>query len=137
MAFAPSKNMQFMINIDAELTNIANFLSNVKISRSVDSIDVTTFGNDARSFIGGLKNGTVTLDGSYFIGANGPSGILRPLLGTAVSFEYDPEGIATGTPMISGSGILTSYEETSAVGDLIKWSAELQMNTAPVESTNV
>ena len=45
------------------------------------------------------------------------------------------EGTGTGKPTETFDGLLTKYAESSPVADYVQWSAEFELNEAPVETT--
>lgn len=124
MAFKHGKTTVVKLNA----TDLSAYTNNAAFKRSADSHDTTTFGKTAHTYEGGLKDGTVTLTGFYDDGASGPKAIVEPLLGTKVTFLYQPEGAGTGNPQDSVSVLVTAYEETAPVADMITWSATLQMS---------
>lgn len=126
MAFKHGKTAVVKLNA----TDLSAYTNNVAYKRSADSHDTTTFGKTAHTYAGGLKDGTVTLTGIYDDGASGPRAIVEPLLGTVVTFLHQPEGAGTGNPQDSVSVLVTAYEETVPVADMITWSATLQMSDA-------
>jgi len=124
MGFVHGKNTY--VSIDAD--NLSTFTTNVQFNRSGDSHDVTTFGKGSKVYQSGLKDGTSTLQGIYDNTAStGPGAVLRPLVaGAAVPFVYRPEGTGSGKPQSTVDVIVTAYEETAPVADMVTWSATLQ-----------
>ncbi|WP_051362938.1 hypothetical protein [Amycolatopsis thermoflava] len=118
------KNLVVMINT----TDISEFCNSVAPKRSADSHDTTTFGKKSKTYQGGLLDGTVSIEGFYESGTTGPKTILEGALGTTVDFVYRPEGTGSGKPEQSGDAVVTSYEETAPVADMITFKAELQLS---------
>jgi len=132
MAFIHGSDATITIDGDA-LTGYAN---SITFSREADSHDVTVFGATAKAYQAGLTDGTCTIEGTYDDGASGPEAILRPLLGAAaVALVYRPEGAGTGKPESTVNVIVTSYEESVPVADMITWSVELQCTGAITDAT--
>ncbi len=133
MAFVHGKST--IVTIDGD--DLSAYTNNTQFNRSGDSHDTTTYGKTAHTFQSGLKGGTATISGIYdSSAAAGPGGVLRPLVaGAAVTFIYKPEGTGTGKPQASVSVIVTAYEETSPVADMITWSATLQFSDAITDTT--
>lgn len=123
MAFIHGKG----VSVTLSATDISAYSDNVAFNQSADSHDTTTFGKNSHTFMGGLKNGTATITGTYDSGASAPPKIIRPLLGTTVTLIYKPEGTGTGKPTHTVSVVVTAYEETAPVADTIKWSCTLQL----------
>ena len=88
---------------------------------------MTTFGADGHTYQGGLTDGTITLTGTYDDGTSTPKTTLEAALGTVVAFIYE-EQVASGKKKTTGDVLVTAYEETAPVADMIKWSATLQLS---------
>lgn len=123
------------VSIDGD--NISIYGSSVKFSRMADTHDVTTFGKTSKVYFAGLKDGTATVEGIYDNTAvTGPGALLRPLVGgAAVPFVYRPEGAGTGKPNALVQALVTKYDETAPVADMVTWSAELQFSDSITDST--
>jgi hypothetical protein len=115
--------------------DISAYSDNVAFNRKADSHDVTTFGKSSHVYQGGLLDGTATITGIYDSTATGPKAKIESLLGTNVVLTYEPEGVGTGKPLETGSVLITAYEETAPVADMIKFSITLQMSDTMVKST--
>lgn len=128
MAFVHGKGAY--VSLDA--TDLSAFCNSIEFSGEADSHDVTTFGKTHKVYAGGLKDGTCTLEGIYDDGATGPRATIQTLLGTVVEFIYRPEGTGVGKPESTVDVLVTSYEESAPVADMISWTCELQMSDAMV-----
>jgi hypothetical protein len=111
-------------------TNISAYCNSIESSRKVDSIDTTCFGQDGHTYQGGLYDGTISIGGLYDDTAGGPKAIMEPLMATGelVAAVYRPEGTGSGLPEQTCNVLVTTYVETSALNDMIKWSSELQIS---------
>lgn len=105
------------------------------IERSADSHDTTTYGATHHRHEGGLKDGTFKCSGFYETGADGPHQTLAGIVGTVVEIIRKVEGTGTGKPTETFDGLLTKYSESAPVADYVQWSAEFELNEAPVETT--
>jgi hypothetical protein len=127
MAFVHGKSV--FVSVDGD--ELSAYSNSVELKREGDSHDVTCFGQTAHKYKKGLTDGTFTLKGTYDDGAAGPAAILMPLVdGDEVEVVYRPEGTGTGKPHYTFDALVTSYEESSPVADMITWSAELQVSDA-------
>ena len=65
-------------------------------------------------------------------------GVLGGIMGQSatVSFEYSPEGTASGKIKYTGEAIATSYNQASPVGDVVTFSADLQVSGAVTRGTH-
>jgi hypothetical protein len=114
--------------VDIDDNDLSIYSNNVTFTRTADSHETTTFGSDSKTYVSGLKDGTATVEGIYdSTTATGPSAVFRPLIGgVAVPFTFQPEGAGGTKPQALVDVIVTQYEESAPVGDMITWSAELQ-----------
>lgn len=123
MAFINGKNAKFTINS----VDLSTFMTAVKPDRTSDAVDVTTLGASSKSYLPGIKDAKISIEGIYDDGEAGPGATLRPMVGGAAqTFEYDPEGDTTGKPMVTGNVLVTGYHESVPVAGMITWSADLQ-----------
>lgn len=114
------------VSIDDQ--DLSAYSTNVQFNESADSHETTTFGLNSKRYASGLRDGTATLEGLYDNTADtGPAAVLRPLLGGApVPFIYQPEGLGTGRPTATVDVIVTAFEQTAPVADMVTFSATLQ-----------
>ncbi|KOX13341.1 hypothetical protein ADK67_44225 [Saccharothrix sp. NRRL B-16348] len=126
-----------VITIDGD--DISTYCNNVAFNRNADSHDVTTFGKNSKVYASGLKDGEATVEGIYDSTAlTGPGVVFRPLVGGAeVPFTYKPEGTGTGKPLATVDVIVTAYEETAPVADMITFSATLQFSDDIADTVQV
>lgn len=126
MAFIHGKSAYFKVGS----TDLSTFCDSVEFKRSADAHEVTAFGATGKAYAAGLTDGKVTAKGTYDDGAAGPKAILEPLLATTSSVTYRPEGTGSGKPNSACAVVVTSYDESTPVGDMIKWTAEFQISGA-------
>lgn len=138
MAFVAAKVSAFKLdNAAGSLTDISAYIDSIGgISNTTDMLDTTTFSATSKTFIGGLRNGdTITISGKWDSVLNTQmSGLLG--LATSSTFEYSPAGLGVGTVKISGESFVSNYEVSSAVADLVTFSASLQITGAVTFGTN-
>jgi len=135
MAFVHGKNTVFKIdNSGGTLTDISAYCNNVDFPREVDAPEVTTFGDDDREYIVGLRTATISVSGLWDATLDG---VLGPDLdaGIILDFEYGPAGSGGGSVKYSGSCILTSYGHTSPVDGAAAFSADFQVTGAVTRGT--
>jgi hypothetical protein len=101
----------------------------VEFTRSADSHDVTTFGNDSHRKQGGLLDGTATISGIYDNTAStGPQAVLGPIIGTVVELIYRPEGTGSSLPERTVDVLVVNYQESSPVADMVTWTCEVEFD---------
>jgi len=113
--------------------NLTDVSTSVGLPVEVETAEVTTFNDDDKVYVTGLRDRTISLEGKWDATVDGYlSGLLG---GTARAWKVFPAGSASGRPYYSGSAILTSYEVTSEIGDAIGFSAEFQNSGAVTRGT--
>lgn len=122
------------VSIDA--VDLSAWIDNSNWPQSADSHETTTYGKSWKTFASGLKTMTATIGGLYDAAAGGPEDTLRALVGgAAVAFIYGPEGNTTGKVSISGNCIVTRFEPSNPVGDMVRWTADLQITDVTTVGT--
>ncbi len=115
----------------ANAKDCSAFTNKINFKQSGDSHDTTTFGQTGHTYAGGLTDGSVTVSGLYDNTAvTGPRATFQASLALVVPFKYRPEGVGTGKPETTFNVIITAYEESVAVADMVTWSAECAISGA-------
>lgn len=124
MTFIHGKGL--FVSLDG--SDLSTFANNVEYHGEADTHETTTFGKNSKTYQGGLKDGTASIDGIYDDGTAGPRAVIKPLLGTTVELIYRPEGTGSGKPQDTVDVVVQKYEETAPVGDMIAWTCEVQFS---------
>jgi len=137
MALTPvhGSNAFFSISdASGSTVTMSSGLNDAGLARTVDTAEVTTFGDNDKEYLAGLRDATVSVSGNF---TSTQSETWVGLLGHSTSpvFVYGPEGSASGARKYTGSCIVTAYDETSPIGDKIGSSISLQM-TGAITSTS-
>jgi len=137
MAFKHGKNASFKVdNSGGTLTDISSYLNEVSLPRSIETGETTSFqtAGGAKTYVVGLNDSTVSIKGTWDATLDAH---LAGILGqdASVSFEYGPEGTATGAVKYTGEGLMTSYETSSPVADVVTFSAEFQVTGTVTRGT--
>jgi hypothetical protein len=133
--FRHGKSTVFKVdNAAGTLTNISDTLTDVSFPQTVDTAETSTFGSSAKSYVVGLTDSTLSVAGNFDATVDTH---LAGVLGQAasLSFEYGPEGSTNGFVKYTGECILTSYEKSGAIGDVVSYSAEFQVTGAITRGT--
>ena len=136
MAFTHGKDSVFKLdNASGSLTDISSYVNSIDFPETADVAETTVLGDDNKTYIVGLKDATLSLAGLW---DSTIDGILGAVIGQAatLSFEYSPEGTASGKVKYSGECILTSYAQSSPVGDVVGYSADFQVSAAVTRGTH-
>ena len=112
-------------------TDVSAYVDNIDFTHDVNVVETTTMGKSYVTRAAALKNSSFSVGGVYdTTETTGLQAVLGPMLGTAVAFEYGPEGNATGKVKYSGTGVVASFNISQPVGDMVRWSAEIQGSDA-------
>ena len=133
--FRHGKSTVFKVDNNAgSLTDISNTLTDVSFPQSVDTAETSAFGSSAKSYVVGLTDATLSVSGNFDATVDAH---LAAIVGKAdsVSFEYGPEGSTAGFVKYTGEALLTSYEKSGAIGDVVTYSAEFQVTGAITRGT--
>ena len=128
--FRHGKSTVFKVDNNAgSLTDISNTLTDVSFPQSVDTAETSAFGSSAKSYVVGLSDATLSVSGNFDATVDAH---LAAIVGKAdsVSFEYGPEGSTAGFVKYTGEALMTSYEKSGAIGDVVTYSAEFQLTGA-------
>ena len=111
------------------LRDISDACNSITFPREAEVLETTSFGSSDRTYIVGFKNGTISVEGSFDATYDG---YLAGILGqdATVSFEYGPEGSTSTRTKYTGECLLTSYETSAGVGDVVSFSASFQISGA-------
>ena len=120
MAFKHGKDTKVYVNS----SNYSTYFNSADATRTADTAESTTFGNSAKTFIAGEKDGTVSLTGFFDATADG---VLQPLLGGAdFDLVMGIDGLDTGDYATFSKGNITNYAVSSPVGDIVATSLDVQ-----------
>ena len=124
-----------MDNASGSLTDISSFVNNVDFPETADVAETSVLGASNKTYIVGLKDATISLSGLFDATVDA---ILGAVVGqtATLSYEYSPEGTASGKVKYTGEAILTNYALSSPVGDVVAYSADLQCSGAVTRGTH-
>jgi len=140
MPFRHGKSAVFKLDNSAgTLVDLSGYLNEVGFPVSVETGETTVFGKTAKTYIVGLTDATLSLSGNWdsTLDAHFAAVIAAQAAGTVatVSFEYGPEGSTASRIKYTGEGIVTSFEVSSPVGDVVTFSAEVQVSDSITRTT--
>jgi Phage tail tube protein len=116
------------------LRDISDSLNSISFPREAEVLETTSFGSNDRTYIVGFKSQTISIEGSFDATYDG---YIAGVLGqdATISFEYGPEGSTATRVKYTGECILTSYESSAGVGDVVNVSASYQITGAVTRGT--
>ena len=124
MAFRAGKNGFISINA----VDLSAFCTNVDgLPGSTDTLETTTYGKNAKTFIPGLRDSSITCTFVWDSGASTPDAILSALLTTpaVVTLIHKPSTVAT-VVTYTVSVILKEWKVSVPVGGLVTGVASFQ-----------
>lgn len=113
-------------------------LASVTLDITVEEQDTTSFGATARTRIGGLQDGSVSLDFHQDFGASSVDATLFPLLGTNATVVIAPTSgtVSATNPSYTAVCLVTQYQPfASSVGDLASLSVSWPVTGAVTRGT--
>lgn len=145
------KDTYFAIGAAADdtLQDISDHLNSVERSLNRDTAESTGFSPTGgfKTYVAGLKDGTVSVEGQYDGAAGAVDEVLEAIMNEDEprSWEFGPEGSATGAPRKSGGpngggaagegALLNTYDISSPIGDVVSFSAEFQITGQQVSGS--
>ncbi len=136
MAFVHGKDSVFKLdNSGGSLTDISAYVNNVDFPETADVAESSVLGSSSKQYLVGLKDSTLGLTGFFDATADAIFGAVLGQSAT-LSFEYSPEGTGSGKVKYTGECILTNYALSSPVGDVVAYSADLQVSGAVTRGTH-
>lgn len=107
--------------------NLSAYFNSADTAQSVETAETTAFGSSAKSYIVGLRDGTISLAGMFDGAAGAVDSVLGPALaGSALPVSLGVAGVAHGNRATMMQAHETGYSVTAAVADVVQVSADLQ-----------
>ena len=119
-------------------TDFSESLAAATLDITVEEQDTTAFGATARTRIGGLKDGSLSLDFHQDFGAGAVDATLFPLLGSNATVVIVPTSgtISATNPSYTFEALVTQYQPfASSDGDLATLSVSWPVNGSVTRGT--
>ena len=115
--------------------NLSSGITESNFGRTIETADVTTYGDTDRSYLAGLRSGAISASGLY---ASTYEDVIGPLLGisTGIGLLYFPHGNVTGRPKLTCGVIFTDASIGAPVGDKVSMNFSMA-RTGSILSTKV
>lgn len=111
--------------------NMSPYLRNVQAPFTVDTAETSTFGNLYKTYVPGLEDGSISVDGIYDGAANAVDQVFEAAMsGTGEDiFTLCIQGDNTrGQPGFGFSATTTNYQVTAGIGDVSQVTLQAQNN---------
>lgn len=120
-------------------TNVSANLVQAELALESEELDTTAFGATWRTRIGGLKNGSLTLQFNQDFGVGSIDSLLgTAALGSLIAFNITPtsSAVSATNPKYSGSALVVQYNPiSSSVGDLASFSVTWPISGSVTRAT--
>ena len=133
--FVHGKSVDFRLdNSGGSLTDISNVCDSVSFPKSIETADTTAFGSSNKSYIVGLQDSNISVSGKWDATVDAH---LAAVVGQSatLSFQYGPAGTTVSNIKYTGECLVTSYDLSSGVGDVVTFSLALQVTGAVTRGT--
>lgn len=120
------------------LRDVGQYCDSIEEEFSVGMADSTTIGAEAKTFLSGLSESTISLAGKWDDAATtGADLVLSGNVGNEVSvgFEFGPAGNTTGKTKYSGECFVSKYHVSAPLEGVVKFSATLQVTGVVTRGT--
>jgi hypothetical protein len=114
----------FMLNnasVTINSVDLSTYVTSVTLSQSADNLEDTAMGDTSRSYIGGLKSGTVDIEFNADFAASKTEATIFPLVGTSTAVVVKPvaASVSATNPSYTFNAIVTSWDTLNgSVGEL-------------------
>jgi hypothetical protein len=110
--------------------DLSSYFNEASASQSIETGETTTYGTNSKTYVTGLADGTISLNGLFDGSANGVDAVLSAKIGDSAGaiITVAPEGLAFGSRLKSAQTLSTSYEISSPVADVVSVTAEAQVS---------
>lgn len=108
-------------NIKVNTVDFSSSLASVELNLEAEDVDTTAFGSSFRSRVGGLRDGSISLNFHQDFAASSVDQTLNPLIGTIATVVIIPNGTAVSAtnPSYTVTCLVNQYQPfASSVGDL-------------------
>jgi predicted secreted protein len=137
--FRHGKSARFELdNAAGTLVELSDVIEDISFSQSLETAETTTMGNSAKTYITGLSDATISVSGKFDATIDAQINAVQAGLadGTIASsswtYRANSGTVGAGNPEYQGEALITSYEVSASVGDVVTFSLELQVTGAIV-----
>ena len=133
---------EFMLNnasVTINSVDLSSYVTSVTLSQSADSLETTAMGDTARTFIGGLTNGTIDIDFNADFAASKTEATIYPLVGTTTAVVVKPVDASTSAtnPSYTFNVVVTEWDTLNgSIGELATHSVSWQIAGAITKATS-
>ena len=132
----------FMLNnasVTINSVDLSSYVTSVTLSQSADNLEDTAMGDTSRSYIGGLKSGTVDIEFNADFAASKTEATIFPLVGTSTAVVVKPvaASVSATNPSYSFNAICTEWDTLNgSVGEIATHSISWPITGAITKATS-
>ena len=136
MAFkAGTSSAFYLANTANALQNLSPYADNLSLPQSVNQLDVSAFGTQAKAFIPGQSGGdTIAMSGPYDVVIHTQLTALASA-GSLAGFIFGPGGSVASQARSAGSVYVASYNCSTTASGRVEYAASLQISGAVANGT--
>ena len=132
----------FMLNnasVTINSVDLSSYVTSVTLSQSADNLEDTAMGDTSRSYIGGLKSGTVDIEFNADFAASKTEATIFPLVGTSTAVVVKPvaASVSATNPSYTFNAIVTEWDTLNgSVGEIATHSISWPITGAITKATS-
>tara|TARA_R100000781_G_scaffold104424_2_gene68158 strand:- start:700 stop:1107 length:408 start_codon:yes stop_codon:yes gene_type:complete len=132
----------FMLNnasVTINSVDLSSYVTSITLSQSADNLEDTAMGDTSRSYIGGLKSGTVDIEFNADFAASKTEATIFPLVGTSTAVVVKPvaASVSATNPSFSFNAIVTEWDTLNgSVGEIATHSVSWPITGAITKATS-
>ena len=119
--------------------DLSSYVTSITLSQSADNLEDTAMGDTSRSYIGGLKSGTVDIEFNADFAASKTEATIFPLVGTSTAVVVKPvaASVSATNPSYSFNAICTEWDTLNgSVGEIATHSISWPITGAITKATS-
>ena len=132
----------FMLNnasVTINSVDLSSYVTSVTLSQSADNLEDTAMGDTSRSYIGGLKSGSVSIEFNADFAASKTEATIFPLVGTSTAVVVKPvaASVSATNPSYTFNAIVTSWDTLNgSVGEIASHSIDWPITGSITKATS-
>lgn len=132
----------FMLNnasVTINSVDLSSYVTSITLSQSADNLEDTAMGDTSRSYIGGLKSGSVDIEFNADFAASKTEATIFPLVGTSTAVVVKPvdASVSATNPSFTFNAIVTEWDTLNgSVGEIATHSISWPITGAITKATS-
>ena len=126
-------------SITINSVDLSSYVTSVTLSQSADNLEDTAMGDTSRSYIGGLKSGSVDIEFNADFAAAKTEATIFPLVGTSTAVVVKPvaASVSATNPSYSFNAVVTEWDTLNgSVGEIATHSISWPITGAITKATS-